>query len=272
MKLLRFLRKKVFLTTKLRSKNNYILILFLIVFSASFAQNEAIPLKGIVKNDSVVLQDINIVNKTSKLGTSSNFKGEFIMYAKLGDSIQFSSINYTTRIVLVSINHIKNKQITVFLEPGLNELKEIEITQKFRLDFGNLTLPKGAILDFDKADLKKAPNARLLTDPTSPAGSNTGNIFGIITLITDKIFEKSRQRKKEELKMEQVQQNFPETMLDKYGEDFYTKSLNIDKNDVYLFIDYCTDNGLKEYYLSDEFTTKNFLVLQSKKFLKLKKE
>lgn len=270
LKLLKYLKKKVFLTTKLKNKVNYFLIVLLCTFSVSYAQKEIITFNGIVRNDSIVLQDINIVNKTSKVGTSSNTKGEFIMYASFGDSIQFTSISYKTKTIAISLNHIKNKQIIVFLEPDLNELDEIAIEQKVRLDFGKVSLPKGAVFEKDQLDLKSAPNARKLTDPTY--GNSGLNFFAIIGMLTDKIFEKSRERKKEAKKMKSLQQNFPETILEKYGEIFFTENLNINKNDVYLFIDFCTDNGLKDYYLSDEFTIKNFMVIQSKKFLEIKKE
>ena len=255
----------------LRNKTNCAIFLFLVTFSTTHAQTQQVKFDGIVRSDSIVLQDINIVNKTSNLGTSSTIKGEFTMFGSLGDSIQFSSINYKTRTIAISINHIKNKEIIIFLETDLNELDEIEIEQKIRLDFGKVSLPRGAVFEKDEIDSKKAPNARNLTDPTSPSGSNTGNVLGVITLIGDKIFGKSRDRKKEEKRMEQLQQDFPETILEKYGTDFFTKSLTIDKNDVYLFIDFCNDNGLKEYYLSNEFTTKNFIIIQSKKFLEIKK-
>ncbi|MBI9041139.1 carboxypeptidase-like regulatory domain-containing protein [Lutibacter sp.] len=255
----------------LKNKNVSIALFFMVVLSTTYAQQQE-AIHGIVKSEATVLQDINIINKTKNLGTSSNANGEFTMHVSEGDSIQFSSINYKTRIIAISLNHLKTKQIIIFLEPGLNELDEIAIEQKVRLDFGKVALPKDAIFEKDEIDLKAAPNARNLTDPTSPAGSNTGNILGVITLISDIIFEKSRERKKEEKKMVQLQQNFSNTILDKYGEEFFTKGLNIHKNDVYLFIDFCNDNGLKEYYLSDEFTTKNFIVLQSKKFLEIKKQ
>lgn len=270
MKLLKYLKKKVFLTNKLKNKENYLLIVILCTFSVSYAQKEIITFNGIVRNDSIVLQDINIVNKTSKVGTSSNSKGEFVMYASLGDSIRFTSISYKTKTIAISLNHIKNKQIIVFLEPDLNELDEIAIEQKVRLDFGKVSLPKGAVFEKDQLDLKSAPNARKLTDPTY--GNSGLNFFAIIGMLTDKIFEKSRERKKEAKKMKTLQQNFPETILEKYGKDFFTENLNINKNDVYLFIDFCTDNGLKDYYLSDEFTIKNFMVIQRKKFLEIKKE
>lgn len=263
---------KVFLTMQLRNKTNSILLILLLLFLKSFAQEHQVNLEGIVKSETNALQDINIINKTSKLGTSSNVNGAFIIPVSLGDSIQFSAISYKTRTIAISLNHLKSKKIIVFLEPGLNELDEISIEQKIRLDFGKVSLPRGAIFEIDKIDAKKAPNARNLTDPTSPAGSNTGNVLGLITFITDKIFEKRRERKKEEKLQLKIQENFSNTVIQDFGEDFFITSLNISKDDLFIFLDFCTDNGLNNYYTSDEFTTKNFLVIQSKKFLEIKNQ
>lgn len=263
---------KVFHTMLLKNKTNSILLILLLFFLKSYAQEQQIDLEGIVKSETNALQDINIINKTSKLGTFSNVNGAFTLPVSLGDSIQFSAISYKTRTIEITLNHLKSKKIIVFLEPGLNELDEISIEQKVRLDFGKTSLPKGAIFEKDNIDLKKAPNARNLTDPTSPAGSNTGNILGVITLIVNKILKKSTERKKEEKIQLKIQQNFSNTVIDNYGKDFFIKSLNINQDDLFLFIDYCKDNGLNTYYMSDEFTVKNFLVIQSKKFIEIKKQ
>lgn len=272
MKLLKYLKMKVFHTMPLKNKALNIFTVLLLLCANSFAQEQTVIIDGIVKSDTQALQDINIVNKTRKLGTSSNINGGFSIPVSLGDSIQFSSINYNTRIIEISLNHIQKKEIIVFLEASLNELDEIAIEQKVRLDFGNMALPNGSIFEMDAIDLKAAPNARNLTDPTSPAGSNNGNLLGVVTLLTDKIFEKSRERKKLEKILLQDQETFSSHIVESYGKDFFIHGLNIHEDDLYLFIDFCIDNGLNNYNTENEFTTKNFLVVQSKQFLALKSQ
>ena len=132
---------------KLKSKNIFVTIVFLVfVYSNSLAQKKIVKLEGTVRSDSIVIQDINVINLTSNLGTSSDKNGNYTIYASIGDSILFSSIVYRQRIIKISKSHIDNKTLIVYLEQGINELEEVEIGQKMRLNLGKVSVPKGTIL------------------------------------------------------------------------------------------------------------------------------
>ncbi len=62
------------------------------------AQEKPILLNGTVKYNTIGLENINVINKTSKIGTSSNVNGEFAISAIKGDSMLFSSIEYQNRV------------------------------------------------------------------------------------------------------------------------------------------------------------------------------
>ena len=250
---------------KLKSKNIFVSIAFLVfVYSSSLAQKSIVKLEGTVRNDSIFLQDINILNLTSNIGASSDKNGNYIIYASIGDSIQFSSINYKQRIVKISKSHIENKTITVYLEQGINELDEVEIRQSFQPNWGKLSLPRGAILDNDEITLKKAPNAMKFTDPTY--GNSGVDIVGIGISLINKIFQKGRERKDEERNIKKEKQVFIEKIIENIGTEFFTAHLNIKEEEIYLFLYYCEDNGLKNFYNSEEFLIKNFLIKQSKEY------
>lgn len=250
---------------KLKSKNIFVTITFLVfVFSNSLAQKNIVKLEGTVKSDSIFLQDINIVNLTSNLGTSSDKNGNYTIYASIGDSILFSSIAYKQRIIKISKSHVENKTLTVYLEQGINELDEVEIGQKMRPNWGKLFLPKGAVFDNDDINLKKAPNSRKFTDPTY--GNSGVNFSEISKLLTNNIFQKRRARKDEERHIKKEKQIFLEQIFENVDTDFFTVHLNIKEEEIYLFLYYCEDNGLNNFYNSDEFLIKDFLIKQSKKY------
>ena len=84
----------------MKLKNKHIVFVSLVLLFISTnnnAQEKIIKLDGIVRTDSIFLENINVINKTQNFGVSSNSKGEFIIYAALGDSILFSSVNYKNR-------------------------------------------------------------------------------------------------------------------------------------------------------------------------------
>ncbi|MGV8946432.1 MAG: hypothetical protein ACOH1N_08390 [Lutibacter sp.] len=254
---------------KLRSKHIFVSITLLVfVYSNLLAQKSIVKLDGTVKNDSIFLQDINILNLTSNIGTSSDKNGNYIIYASIGDTIQFSSIVYKQRIIKISKIHIENKTITVYLEQGINELDEVEIRQSFRPNWGKISLPIGAVFDNDDINLKKAPNPRKFTDPTY--GNSGVNFVEIGKLLSNKIFQKRKARKDEERDIKKEKQIFIEKIIENIGTEFFTAHLNIKEEEIYLFLYYCEDNGLKNFYNSEEFLIKNFLIKQSKEYNQVK--
>jgi hypothetical protein len=59
-------------------------IVLAFITSSTNAQNNIVKLEGTVKHDSSYLQDVNIVNKTSNLGTFSKKKWKVLYYSLFG--------------------------------------------------------------------------------------------------------------------------------------------------------------------------------------------
>lgn len=260
---------KVKLTKKLKTnKYLYIISILFFVINITNAQTQLIKLNGTVKNDSINLQDINIKNLNSGLGTTSDKNGHFTMYAKKGDSILFSSIVYENRIIKISNTHINSKTITVYLEPDFYQLDEVMINNSFKLDVTNLSVTQGTVFNNDEVSHRKPPNARKLSDPNANAGGL--NPIALFMAITKKSRLKRKKRRLENKKNNLLKQEFPTTIRNLYGDEFYIKGLSIPKYKINLFLDYCQDNGLNNLYLSNEFVIKDFLIKQAVKFNTLK--
>ena len=245
--------------------NTYKILIFVFIFSIqkTNAQEIRIKLEGIVKYDSIFLQDINILNKATNLGASSDNIGSFSMYAKEGDSILFSSIVYENRIIKISKTHLNSKKIIVYLEPDYYQLNEVMVEKKISIS-GNLAVTKGTIFDNDEISNRKAPNARKLTDPNAQAGGI--NPIAIFMMLTKKSRLKRKARKLELEEIKQLKIKFPTTIKNLYGNKFFKEALNIKADNIYLFLGYCEGNGLLELYNSNEIVIKNFLILQARKF------
>ena len=250
--------------------NSYLILIFVFIISIqkSNAQDLRFKIKGTIKYDSTYLQDINILNKVTNLGASSDKDGYFTMYVKEGDSIAFSSLVYENRSILISETHINSKTITVYLEPDYYQLEEVMLAKKVFINWWDAAVSKGTIFNNDKISDSKAHDARKLTDPNA----NTGGInpFAIFTMLTKKARLKNKAKKLElKLEQEEIKQlkiEFPTTIKNLYGDDFFKEILRVNEDDIYLFLDYCEGNGLNEFYNSNEIIIKNFLILQAKKF------
>ena len=141
------------------------------------------------------------------------------------------------------------------------------LIEKFRLDFGDLSLPKGSVLDNDKMSSKSAPNMLNVTDPTR--ANSSVNFISLLKGLKNVIWKKRRIEKKrlEEIKAEKI--TFLDSIAPKY-KTFFTTDLSIAPHKVYQFIDYCEDQGLADIYSNDPIEVMNFLVIQSRKFNAIK--
>lgn len=260
--------KKVKRTMPLKIKNILFFGMLFLILQVD-AQDKPILLEGDVKYNTFNLADINVVNKTSKIGALSNNQGKFTISAVKGDSIMFSSLEYQNRIIVITASHINKKAITVYLEPGFNELDEVEILQKIRLEFNNIAIDNRTVLDNDVVSEYKAPD----TDQYLNQGymNNGMSLVGIYNLITKKSRAKKRTENDEKNQIEHFKNELPNTLKNLYGIDFFTDWLYIPLNEVDLFLDYCQGNGLGDYYNNNEFEVKNFLVIQSQNYNKIKK-
>ena len=250
--------------------NSYRLTLFVVVFVTlnSNAQDKRIKLKGAVKYDSTYLQDINILNKATNFGISSDKNGHFTIYAKKGDSILFSSIVYKNRIIKISETHISSKITTIYLELNYNLLDEVMLDNKIIIDWRNASVTKGTIFNNDKITNSKAPDARKLTDPNANAGGL--NPIALFMALTKKARLKRKRLKVEQEEIKQFKFEFFYKIRNSTGDDFFNEWLHIPNDKINLFLDYCEGNGFLELYDKEEIIIKDFLIKQAKKFNSIK--
>lgn len=257
---------------QLKTKNTILLtFIFMLVTIVVSSQEERIKLEGTVKYNSKVLENINIINKTQKTGSVSNSKGQFTVFAIKGDSIEFSSLEYQNRIVEITENHIANKFIAVYLEPGFNELDEVAILQKVRMDWSDAPVQQRAELDIDEMDMAEAPDSKDLSGYNTQL-TNGMDLVGIYNLLTKKKRAKKRTENDIKNEIEFIKKELPNTLRATYGDDFFTEWLHIENDEIYKFLDFCQANGLGELYKSDEIYIKDFLIKQSVVFNQIKNE
>ena len=97
------------------------IILLLALAQFSFSQErELIQGKVIYRNINVPAA--NVINNTSQTSTITNDQGEFEIFAKEGDEIIFSSVQYIIRTVRVNDEILKNKRLIVQINQRVREL------------------------------------------------------------------------------------------------------------------------------------------------------
>ena len=113
---------------------------FLIYTSKLIAQT--IPIEGKITGADDV-ENIHVINKTSKTFTITNSTGHFEIHVKLNDTLVFSSIQYASQDIVVHDSVIENQAILVNLEEYVNSLDEVVVgkilTGNLMLDIGSST-------------------------------------------------------------------------------------------------------------------------------------
>ncbi|MFD1292502.1 carboxypeptidase-like regulatory domain-containing protein [Lutibacter holmesii] len=253
--------------------NIKILLITALIFNFGvklYAQEDRTILQGKVKYNDTFLEGINIVNLATKIGTASNSHGIFIIPAAKGDSILFSSISYQNRTIVITDHIIEEKSLTVYLEPGFNELDEVEILRKVRLEFNNVAIDRRTILDEDEITRSAAPDVSRTFDYNTQL-TNGVSFIGIYNAITKNAKAKKRAENNENIRVTRLKDGFAFKIRNDYGDKFFVEWLYIPVDEINVFLDFCEANGLRELYDSNEFLVKNFLVLQSNEYLELKK-
>ncbi|WP_299782756.1 carboxypeptidase-like regulatory domain-containing protein [uncultured Formosa sp.] len=123
-------------------KLQFLLCCFIGSISLVEAQNLEIISGTVAGKDDI--ENIHVINKSSKRFTTTNAKGAFSIEAKLQDTIVFTAIQYTTQEIIIDRFIISNNSMHIYLDEEVNELSEVIVgkilTGNLMLDIGNSTI------------------------------------------------------------------------------------------------------------------------------------
>ena len=159
------------------------ILFFILIIQFSYSQNrELIQGKVIYRN--IDVPAANVINNTAQSSTITNDQGEFEIYAKEGDEIIFSSVQYIIRTVRVNKEILENKRIIVQINQRVRELDEIVVTPEDTQKF--LDLKEEQFKGFDYIADKSTKIQNVLTDNRQVVnGLNFVNIFRLLSSIVD---------------------------------------------------------------------------------------
>ena len=223
------------------------ILFFILIIQFSYSQNrELIQGKVIYRN--IDVPAANVINNTAQSSTITNDQGEFEIYAKEGDEIIFSSVQYIIRTVRVNKEILENKRIIVQINQRVRELDEVVITPDDTQKF--LDLKEEQFKGFDYIADKSTKIQNVLTDNRQVVnGLNFVNIFKLLSSIVD---AKSDEEKLNIIPSEVLpyvlEENFFSVVLElesfeindflsKLDSDTEMKNLILEKNQ-FLIIDY----------------------------------
>ena len=234
-------------------------LLSLMQFSFS-QERELIQGKVIYRN--IDVPAANVITNTSQVSTITNDQGEFEIFAKEGDEIIFSSVQYIIRTVKVNAEILKNKRIIVQINQRVRELDEVVITPDDTDKF--LDLKEEQFKGFDYLADKSTKIENILTDNRQFVdGLNFVNIFKLLSTLVDS--------KSEEEKLSILPSEALPLILE---ENFFTEILKLETFEVNDFLSQLDlDQEIKELIIEkNQFILIDYLLNKSDTYKELRVE
>ena len=213
-------------------------------------------------SDNFLLQNVDVINKDTQIGTRTNEKGEFILSASVNDSILFYVKDYTLKGIKLSLEDLNTNNIIVRIDKTPEELKEVVI-HRVDIDW-----------EFDKK-WEKEKNHEIAMQKKAKTLKNPGVYDGTIengmdfVKIGKMLFGGLFKGKKEKAVNPE---EFKEVAEASFDQKFYTETLQLKKEEIEPFLTFCnfdpeSKNTLSEN--SNDLVLMDFLYKKSLEFKKI---
>jgi len=256
-----------------------IFILFFLISVPIFAQ---VRLREVIRGQITTadreVESITVYNKSSNKGAVTDELGYFTIMARPKDTLVFSSVAFSSRIMELTETDFKLKVIKIELLTFINELDEVIVTPNSLTgdlikDNRNL---KVTYMD-SKIDGLDANKMMVENDgyssPKNPAIYDGKIQYGMDFVAIGKMLGKSLFGKKEKEPKEIGHQDkiVAEIIKEKFTYHFFHETLQLKDNEIGLFLNFCeSDPKIKTLLVPNkEIDLIDFLIEKNKEFKKL---
>jgi len=228
-------------------------IILILFFAQSYSQSSPLTLlKGKITSQIKDLNEVNVTNLRSESTAVTDANGNFSMFVKLGDSLQFSGLQVLTKKVRIDENDLAKKLYVIVLEAKVIPLENVEIKTYPNINAVSLGILQKPAKVYTPAERKLRTATGLY--PSANVGTMAGGSIGLDPLI-NAISGRTAMLKKE-LTIERK-----EYLLDKiealFREDYFIDNLKIPKDYLRGFWYYAVEDprlataiGQKNYLMA----------------------
>lgn len=228
----------------------FYLFVFLINVIIAYGQDNRIMISGEVRNDSVPIENVHIINKGAGKGTITNKLGQFKISVTDKDTLMISDIQFQNKIIIVNQDHLLTKFIEINLLELTNELDEV-VVQQFDDMSEELGLPNAGKEPLNKLDRnlnhysqKSTPVVILQALLFKPGGID--DIYNIVS------GNRKRDRKLKQLIQEDQfnaeKMEYVKTIRTHFQDEFFIKSVKIEAEHIDTYIYYCLTQDIGNLY------------------------
>jgi hypothetical protein len=224
-----------------------ILFLFFYFPIFGFAQStELVFLKGKLVCSIKNLSDVNVTNLRSETTTVS-VNGDYSMFVKVGDTIQFSSIQIETKKVIIQESDLAKSLFVSSLNPKVIALDEVEVKEYKNINAVSLGILDKPAKKYTPAErkLRAAGELHWYSPLLIPLGGMS--VDGLINAISGRtaMLKKELEVEKKEMLLKKIEYQF--------DPEYFTNNLKIPQEYVKGFWYY----AIEEPRLVNEINSKN---------------
>ncbi len=232
---------------------------FFFTFFIGFSQTEK-RISGKVVSGEIPLTSIDIVNMTTKKVATTDSKGNFTIAANVNDELYIISKEHNDRKIVIIHNSFRGNLIIELTKKTI-ELEEVKIEQK---PLGNYKVSQA---DIDAVKLEKQ-----ITRPVNSSVYTGEIVNGLDFVRIGKGIAKLFKNKDKDAKPAKQEIVFKDYVADHFQEEFYTKTLGLKKEEIFIFIELCNADPNSKTLVQNQnkLEMMDFLITKSTLFKKLK--
>ena len=242
-------------------------MVLLISSSHLFAQKSNVFLKGMVRDSLNLIKDVHVINLNTLKGTYSNDYGQYRITVSLGDTLEFTSVQFETVKKIITDRIFFSKKLNIILKNKNYVLNEVNVKKHDLI--GDLSIDrkrvpkdtialKGRKLSNIIENISKESQKGILNKPikkhselaetsmknTDPSRAfNGANLMGIV----NGLFSLIPKNKKKKLSKKELNEFLKNKILTDFGNSFF-EELNIKNNQITKFLEYCMQFNVEKLY------------------------
>jgi hypothetical protein len=193
-------------------------------------------LKGKIVSEIKELNEILVLNSRSESTTTTDFKGDFSLFAKVGDTLKFSGLQVVSKNIVLTKNDISKTLFAVTSQPKVFELKEVKVNEYPEINAVSLGILPKAPKKYTPAErkLSAAGVFKWYSPLLIPFGGMS--VDGLLNSISGRtaMLKKELEIERKEMLKKKLENYFEE--------DYFTNTLKIPAENIDGFLYYAVDD------------------------------
>ncbi|REG96201.1 hypothetical protein [Flavobacterium aquicola] len=229
------------------------LVFFFFTCHGVFSQTAGI-LKGNISSENTLIQNVYVINKTSKKSVLANEKGDFTIEAKANDSLVFFAKDYYLKEIKLTSYQIEQNNLLIFIYKKPEELDEVVVNQMKSIKLSANKSYEQAKLDELDVDKRGAKIRTNMYDGTIENGmTKIKRLFG------------PKNKALPEIEFETLAKNTCD-------QKFYLETLKLKPEEIDLFLQFCDLDPKSKKIMehNNVLSMMDFLIAKNIEFQKLK--